>query len=251
MQNPVLVPRPHGCEGPIWEALISDPGASTLVVSQQGELLWINPQAAKAFPILAPPAGDSSPGSPDLPLDSRLEARLPAPIAAELKVAISNVINSGQPQRFRFIWLGKQLLAWIHELNESGADIRQLLITVRHQGGVFHHGGSPSDPPASEAPDTTSLHMAATNHMGELDVLTRRELQVLAMIGQGLSIKRIAFELKRSEKTVENHRRAIGQKLNARDRVQLAHLAHEAGLTAEDAQRDRISVKRQRDSSAG
>ncbi len=76
--------------------------------------------------------------------------------------------------------------------------------------------------------------------LGPLDVLTPRELEVLALIGQGLSLKEIASALYRTVKTVEKHRAAIGMKLAAHDRVKLAEIANRAGLTTRDAARERV-----------
>lgn len=70
--------------------------------------------------------------------------------------------------------------------------------------------------------------------LGPLSVLSRCELQVLALIARGMSTKRIAETLGRSVKTVESHRTSIGNKLKVDDRVQLAELARRAGLTTRE-----------------
>jgi two-component system response regulator NreC len=64
-----------------------------------------------------------------------------------------------------------------------------------------------------------------------LDLLTPRELQVLRLIGQGLSRLDIAKAIHRSPKTVDNHRAAIMEKLGIHDRVELARYAISEGLT--------------------
>jgi len=67
--------------------------------------------------------------------------------------------------------------------------------------------------------------------LGPLAVLTHREMEILALIARGMSIKEIALTLHRSVKTVESHRTSIGAKLNVDDRVHLAEIARRAGLT--------------------
>jgi DNA-binding CsgD family transcriptional regulator len=65
---------------------------------------------------------------------------------------------------------------------------------------------------------------------GPLSQLTDRELQVLAMIGEGLSTEEIAKRIGRSTKTVEWHRASLGNKLGCSNRVELARVAIKAGI---------------------
>jgi DNA-binding NarL/FixJ family response regulator len=60
--------------------------------------------------------------------------------------------------------------------------------------------------------------------------LTAREREVLALVGRGLSNKRIARELGLSEKTVKTHVGHVLAKLGAADRTQAAVQALRAGL---------------------
>jgi DNA-binding NarL/FixJ family response regulator len=64
----------------------------------------------------------------------------------------------------------------------------------------------------------------------ELDQLTPREREVLALVARGLSNHEIAHELHLSPLTAKTHVSRILMKLNARDRIQLVILAYEYGL---------------------
>lgn len=63
-----------------------------------------------------------------------------------------------------------------------------------------------------------------------LDLITRREREVLVLIGEGLMNKEIAEELSISVKTVERHRENIMNKLNLHSRTELVKYAIRKGL---------------------
>ncbi len=65
---------------------------------------------------------------------------------------------------------------------------------------------------------------------GRLAVLTGREREILALVGQGLSNEEIAAELVLSPATARTHVSRAMTKLGARDRAQLVVLAYQSGL---------------------
>lgn len=76
-----------------------------------------------------------------------------------------------------------------------------------------------------DAPDTAQLR-----------VLTDREREVLALVGQGLTNDEIGKSLFLSPLTAKTHVSRIMAKLAARDRVQLVVIAYETGLVRAGAQ---------------
>jgi DNA-binding NarL/FixJ family response regulator len=76
----------------------------------------------------------------------------------------------------------------------------------------------------------SALTRGATAARGDADRLTRREREVLTLIAQGRSNKRIALELGISEKTVKTHVGHVLEKLGVADRTQAALLAVRDGL---------------------
>ena len=60
--------------------------------------------------------------------------------------------------------------------------------------------------------------------------LTPRELEILALIAEGLSTREIAERIYVSENTVKTHSANLFTKLNARRRTQAVQIAKEAGV---------------------
>jgi DNA-binding NarL/FixJ family response regulator len=73
---------------------------------------------------------------------------------------------------------------------------------------------------------------AATTVLRDLSGLTPRELEVLRLLGTGLSNAELADRLFLSPTTVKTHVGRILSKLDLRDRVQAVVLAYESGLIA-------------------
>jgi DNA-binding NarL/FixJ family response regulator len=65
-----------------------------------------------------------------------------------------------------------------------------------------------------------------------LSVLTPREREVLQLIAEGLTLKKIAATLCVSPKTIETHREQIMRKLNASSVAELTKYAVREGLTS-------------------
>jgi DNA-binding CsgD family transcriptional regulator len=84
---------------------------------------------------------------------------------------------------------------------------------------------------ATDLMDEHTQSGGARDSAGAVGSLTPRQREVLALIGQGLSTAEIARRLYRTVKTIESHRLMLGKRLGARNRVELARIAIQAGLT--------------------
>ncbi len=78
----------------------------------------------------------------------------------------------------------------------------------------------------AQAPSLTRRARAAE----KIKDLSRRQLEVLQMVANGLRNKQIAYELGLSEKTVKMHRGIAMEKLGARSSAEMVRLAVEAGI---------------------
>ena len=77
----------------------------------------------------------------------------------------------------------------------------------------------------------TAARTAQSTGQQRLAVLTQREREVLALVGQGLSNDEIAAALTLSSATARTHVSRAMVKLGARDRAQLVVIAYQTGLT--------------------
>ncbi len=80
------------------------------------------------------------------------------------------------------------------------------------------------------------VYRARVDDLGVLAVLTEREVEVLRLIGLGLSSEDIASVLHRSVKTVQGHRVSLGNKMRITNRVELARIALLSGITKMDGE---------------
>lgn len=94
---------------------------------------------------------------------------------------------------------------------------------------VMHH---PGEAPDWNQPDDRGPMVYQPEHqdLGVLALLSPRELEILLLVGEGLSAAQIARRLYRSVETVNSHRTALLRKLRCHNAVQLAAIAHRAGL---------------------
>lgn len=150
---------------------------------------------------------------------------LPEDFAEERMHVIRRVFETGETVRLVTRLMGGRLDCVYRPLRDHAGVIRYVLTT-----------GS-SGVPSAEAQDddhggSGQVVEIATPGSARLDSLTPREREVLRMIGEGLTTAQIATRLFRTIKTVEAHRASLGRKLGVTNRVQLAHIAIQAGLVA-------------------
>ena len=64
----------------------------------------------------------------------------------------------------------------------------------------------------------------------KLELLTKREKQIIQLVGSGQSNKRIALSIGISERTVETHRKNVLKKLNLKGTAEIVRFAIKNGL---------------------
>lgn len=214
--SPRPLPEPLTPLGALSGVFRADPTIGLAVIDVDGRILFANDRIAMLY------VGE--------PVAKYIGVRIadvdPQAWHTERAALYEEVARSRRPVVLRQIRRGVQLQTTIHPV-DSGEGFHFLITAVEGQ----------SDFNADEEVDVRESGLV---HLGPLAVLTSRELEVLALIGQGLSTAEIAQALFRSVKTIEKHRESIGRKLVVTSRVELGRIATRAGLELRDAQLPRL-----------
>jgi len=96
---------------------------------------------------------------------------------------------------------------------------------------AISRGGMYLSPAIAKTAALANLKGGPSGGAGQIEHLTKRELQVLQLIAEGKSTKDIAARLKLSVKTVETHRKQIMDKLEIRSIAGLTKYCIREGLT--------------------
>ncbi|MGV6815056.1 MAG: LuxR C-terminal-related transcriptional regulator [Phycisphaerales bacterium] len=209
----------------IWNNVTTDPTTGITLMSIDGIILYINTQSVRIFFNT-----DLDPS--EYVGKSLYELDFSDDWARERIELFEKIQATGEPVLIRTIWHGKQQFSWMSLIpgEDDGEADRVMVITRRIAAGDEANHFLEGD---------HEVFNSKVIRLGELQKLTPRELEILALIGQGMTIKEIAAALFRSVKTIENHRESIGRKLHKTRGVELAYIAHSAGLRVEDATRIR------------
>jgi DNA-binding CsgD family transcriptional regulator len=196
----------------------TEPGVGFSIVDEDGVVRFANDRAAELF-LRA---------EPEEVVGRSLEELFGPEWAAERLEVLGRISQTHKPAIIRHIRHGRRIQSTIRCITEEDDDgCSFVVVTVEGEH-------EPSDPEEFEIVESKLAHL------GPLEPLTRREIEVLALIGHGMSTAEIARALHRSPRTIENHCDSLRQKLRTANRVQLAEFARRAGLRVEDANLKRI-----------
>lgn len=204
----------------VWSALVDDTNSGVMVADSDGVVLYANTPAIRTF----------SKGSGS-PLGKHLNDIWDEKLAHERLDILRQCAASSQVMHLEGFVNGR----WIHStIRPLPADERGLVRVL-----MVCRGSRPLD---QDKHQREEVIQAREQDAGTLNNLTQRELEILKLIGEGLSTAQIAEHLGRSVKTIEWHRVSLGNKLGVRNRVELARIAINAGLVDPEK---RIASRRQ------
>ncbi|MBM4107804.1 MAG: PAS domain-containing protein [Phycisphaerae bacterium] len=197
--------------GAVWQALVLDSGSAVAIVDVDGVVRFGN----AAFDRMLGLDSGSSVGR-------RLHEVFPPTIAEERAAIVREVATQGQQRTLQ----GMVGATWRHTTFRplgTGPDGKATVLIVCTSGAED-----------ARSEDGAPVATARTHDLGDLSMLTTRELEILKLIARGLSTADIGKSLHRSVKTIEWHRVALGNKLGVSNRVELARIAIRAGLVRLD-----------------
>jgi DNA-binding CsgD family transcriptional regulator len=190
----------------VWSALTEDTNVPVAVVDVSGMIEFASVAAARLLGV-----------DPAAVAGKQLKDVFSQELAAERLTLIREAANTGRPVTVEGMIKGRMMRSVYRPLPSPGQTPRVLIVS-RLAGNGAQEG---------------VVHSRA-NESGPLSALTARELEILKLIGVGLSTADIAKKLGRSVKTVEWHRVSLGDKLGVTNRVELARIAIAAGLVSLD-----------------
>lgn len=194
---------------PFWTALTADANVSITLLNEDGQFLYANEVAVRDF---AGPSGEL--------IGRRMSDVMPPEVAAERLEFVRAVTASGKPIAVEGMILGVLRRAVFRPLPPDDRGRRNVLCVCRMV----------TDVDKTMTQDGVPVVRAKHDDLGVLGALTTREMEILRLIGKGLSTADIAKQLHRSVKTIEWHRVSLGTKLGVTNRVELARIAIRAGV---------------------
>jgi DNA-binding CsgD family transcriptional regulator len=202
----------------IFEMLSGDPGVGFSIVDLEGFIRFANARAIDLF--LKIPA--------DQAVGRRLDELYGEAWAAERISVLQQILETGRPMVMRHIRHGVRLQSTIRLISDAEDPVPSF--------GVLTVEGEHEPNPGSQI----EVFESELVHLGPLEALTRRELEVLALVGHGLTTLDIAKALHRSPRTIERHLDGARAKLSSPNRVHLVAFARRAGLRVSDAGLKRV-----------
>lgn len=146
---------------------------------------------------------------------------------------IGRVLDENRPLMIEHILHGRPIASAVWPIRDQKPPFQRVLVISRRNTKVDFSGQRIEG--NMELMDTLYIDL------GDLDVLSKRELEILALIGHGLSVPQVAKILHRSQKTIEHHKTSIANKLHLNGQSEMVAIVTSIGLEFDDAKRRRMT----------
>ena len=206
----------------LWQAMSGTPGIGVSITDTEGRLLFVNSTTQVLF-------NDRE----GVDYEGKTIADFhPRPFVEERLAMIRRVVDENRPLSIEHIYLGKRIESTVWPILDEDQPCNRVLVVSRAYAADSPAGGL-------QAPEV--IHSEYIG-LGPLGVLSQRELEVLVLLGHGMSVPAAAKLLHRSPKTIERHKSAISHKLDVHGQSDLVAIVTSMGLELDD-----VSLKRLND----
>ncbi|TWT91574.1 PAS and helix-turn-helix domain-containing protein [Stieleria varia] len=220
--SPQRIDPPEFDPTSIWMALTNTEGIGVCVMDRQGGLIFVNETTLGLFF--------------DHPIDyhgKTIADFHPPEFVKERLEMIHQVLEQNRPLKIEHILHGRPIVSAVWPIHDVKPPYQRVLVISRTNTKIDYSG--------LRIPDHIETMDTKYIDLGPLDCLSRRELEVLALIGHGLSVPQVAGLLHRSQKTIENHKSSIAQKLSLHGQAEMVSIVTSMGLEVDDAKRKRMT----------
>ncbi|MCA9242195.1 MAG: PAS domain-containing protein [Planctomycetales bacterium] len=200
----------------LWQALSMTPGVGVSIMDTEGALIFVNDTSQLLF-------------FNQVGVDYRgktVHDFHPPGFCRERIEMIRRVIAEKKPLVIKHIYYGRRIESTIWPINDKKPPFNRVVVISHNQA---------SGPLAANAPSDFETIETRFIGLGPLDVLTQRELEVLVLLGNGMSVPSTAAMLHRSPNTVQRHKESISRKLSLSGQAELVSLVASMGLDLDDA----------------
>ena len=195
------------------------PGVAMAIVTADGMIEYVNDAVASLYDASQKPF-----------VGRRLSELFHPEFVEERLELIARALETRKPIVVDHLFRGRPISATIFPLDDAGEQVGRALVVSRH--------ASPHDPPVKEFERVRSRVM----DLGPLAKLSQRELEVFVLLGHGMSVPEVAARLKRSPKTIEQHKAAIGRKMGDSTLSGIARAVAQIGIDEEHLRAHAIDV---------
>lgn len=151
-------------------------------------------------------------------IGSTLRDFLPETAAREREEINEHVLRTGEVSSHYQFSADMRVLSTIFPLDEKAFGHKGVLAVIK-------------DAPVNVRLNTDEeIRVLSSPHLGKLSALSQRELEVLHYLSKGITTSKIADDLHRAVKTVENHINSIHTKLGTTSRAELVRYTSERGI---------------------
>ena len=204
------------------------PGCCAAALDPSMRILWCNDEFARMHAQSA-----------DELVGQQLATLYAADLARERETLLAPAMEHGRTATFFQLLKGICWLTRAWPLDPDALGARGVFVVLKQANGRREHMNN----------GMSQVGTARCSELGDLQVLTPRELEVFYFLAAGMTVAEIGELMHRSPKTVERHLESLHRKMSFKNRAELVRSAVERGLIQFTPDEWAWFVSRKRDAS--